>query len=151
MSRRRELLVALRAGLPETVERPQAPETPMAINVHSVAEGQQFAPGNTVLMPFDEAAKAWSANNAGKEAWENYLLEVEPQLTKGAYEALCLVPPLEREVLVLHDRAGPRLVSERRDVSEVETEIAFLKEKLSAMSVEELRELAADVANADQT
>ena len=41
---------------------PQKPiGPPMVVNVHSVAEGQQFLPGNEVLMPFDEAREVWRA------------------------------------------------------------------------------------------
>jgi hypothetical protein len=94
MSRRRELLIALRAGLPETIERPQSPPTP--IHISTVAAGQQFLPGGEILMPFDEAGKVWRAYNAGAEVWSAYLLELEPKLTRAAFENLCLVPSLER-------------------------------------------------------
>jgi hypothetical protein len=56
------------------------------VNVRSVAEGQQFLPGNEVLMPFDEATKAWKAYNGGAETWAAYLQSVEGQLTKAAFE-----------------------------------------------------------------
>jgi hypothetical protein len=110
LNRRIATLVALRSGLPETIERPKAPELPI-INIRTAAEGQQFAPGNEVLMPFDVAAKAWQAYNAGKEAWQAYLAAIEGQLTRAAFDNLCRVEPLERETLVLHDLARPRLVS----------------------------------------
>ena len=62
-------------------------------------------------MPFEEAGKAWKAYNAGVETWKTYLIEIESQLTRSAFENLCRVVPLDRETLVLHDLARPRLVS----------------------------------------
>ena len=40
----------------------------MIVNVSSVATGQQFAPGNEVLLPFEMATAAWKAFNAGARA-----------------------------------------------------------------------------------
>lgn len=75
----------------------------VVVNISSVAEGQQFAPGNEVLMPFEEAGKAWAAHNGGAETWKTYLAEIEPKLTLKSYEALCRVTPLERKALALSE------------------------------------------------
>ena len=98
--------------IPQDVPSPELSRAPgVVVNVSSVAEGQQFAPGNEVLMPFEESAKAWKAYNAGAETWKTYLTEIEGQLTQAAFENLSRVVPLDRETLVLHDLARPRLVS----------------------------------------
>ena len=108
LSRRVATLVALRSGLPETIERPKAPELPI-INIHTAAEGQQFAPGNTVLLPFEEAARAWKAYNAGRDAWQAYLAEIEGQLTQAAFENLCRVVPRPAELSALAISAPVRV------------------------------------------
>ena len=117
MSRRRELLVALRAGMSEAVELPKSMEMPTVVHIRSVAEGQQFAPGGEVLMPFDMAHLAWTAYKAGAEPWAAYLQTIEPKLTRSAFENLRCVVPLEREALVYeptlrlaHDDGGDRVV-----------------------------------------
>jgi hypothetical protein len=76
----------------------QPPELPagpgVIINLRSAAEGQQFAPGNEVLMPFEDAGKAWAAFNNGPNVWKEYLQEIEASLTLAAFQKLCaLVPP----------------------------------------------------------
>jgi hypothetical protein len=79
---------------------PEAPKGPgVIVNVRSIAEGQQFLPGNEVLMPFEEATKAWLAYNGGVETWAAYLQLIEGQLTKAAFENLSRVPPFSREGL----------------------------------------------------
>jgi hypothetical protein len=76
----------------------QPPELPagpgVIINIRSAAEGQQFAAGNEVLMPFEDAGKAWAAFNKGPNVWKEYLQEIEASLTLAAFQKLCaLVPP----------------------------------------------------------
>ena len=113
MTRRKELLVALRAGLPDPVERPTFSNSPTVINVHSVADGNMFAPGNVVLLPCEQCAQAWQAYRSGDAAWQAYLLEVKPVLTLEAFENLshvALPAPGADNVVNLHDR--PRMQSE---------------------------------------
>ena len=74
---------------------PEASGSPLSVNIVSVLEGNMFAPGKTVLLPFDECAEAWAAYRDGAEAWKAYLLTLEPQLTKAAFESLSLVVPPE--------------------------------------------------------
>ena len=105
---RRETLVALRAGMPDPIEHPKAPAV-SALCITTIAEGQQYAPGNEVLMPFELAAEVWRAHNAGKEAWQAYLSAIEGQLTLKAFQSLSRVPALERKAL--QEEPALRLVS----------------------------------------
>ena len=136
----RELLVALRSGLPDTVERPDSSGAPLTINVCSAAEGQQYLPGNEVLMPFEESREVWRAYNAGPEAWAACLQMLEPKLTRAAYESLSQVPPFERAKLVLDETPLLRLVSSANEqqielpADEDERQLLELLDKLKALS-----------------
>jgi hypothetical protein len=145
MSRRRELLVALRSGMADPIEKPkdlEAPTPPPTIN--GILEGNAFTPGepdDRILLPFDEAGRAWKAHNAGKETWKMYLTEIEPMLTKAQIERLSRVPALERKQLAQQERTGLRLV-EAPQAPEVETSHeAQLMALLSGMSPGELRSM----------
>ena len=79
----------------------------MVINVNPIVSGNMFAPGKTVLLPFDQCAEAWAAYRDGAAAWSAYVLKLEPQLTKAAFDALNLVVPPEpgaENVVNLHAR-----------------------------------------------
>ena len=73
----RELLVALRSGLPDTVERPDSSGAPLTIHVAAAAEGQQFLPGNESSTPFEVAREVWLAYNAGGETWQAHLCRLK--------------------------------------------------------------------------
>jgi hypothetical protein len=75
----------------ESEQKTNAGDYTMPIIVNSVVSGNMFAPGKTVLLPFDECAEAWAAYRDGAEAWKAYLLTLEPQLTKAAFESLSIV------------------------------------------------------------
>lgn len=81
---------------------PEASGGSMIVNVSSVATGQQFAPGNEVLLPF-EMATGLKAFNAGAESWAAYLQSIEGQLTRAAFENLSKVSALSREILAQRD------------------------------------------------
>jgi hypothetical protein len=65
----------------------------ITVVINSISQGQQFAPGNQVLMPEQEAMLAWAAYRAGASAWQNYLQQVESQLTQKAFQQLSSVVP----------------------------------------------------------
>jgi hypothetical protein len=79
---------------------PEFSGSPLIVNVRPVAEGNQFAPGNKVLLPCESCAEAWQAYRSGEEAWQAFLKEIEPQLTKAAFENLSLVVPPEPDNVV---------------------------------------------------
>jgi hypothetical protein len=88
----RESLIALRNGLPAPIETPKPVLSTLTIT--TVEEGCQFVCG--VLMPFQMAREAMAANHAGEEAWRAHLVEIEPLLTKTAFDRLRRAPALER-------------------------------------------------------
>jgi hypothetical protein len=152
-----ENTAAASALLSKLIPPPEQPEKPagpaIVVNVSPVAEGQQFAPGHKVLLPFDEAGKAWAAHNGGAETWATYLQEIEPQLTKAAFENLRQVVPSERETLMLRDHAPLRLVrpDDVNEVTAAPDELEFepqtererrLLAELEALSPEQLMERA---------
>ena len=119
------------------------------VNVHSVAEGQFYSPGHAILLPIEESTKAWQAFRLGPEAWQAYLQDLEPQLTKAAFEKLsAVVAPEPREDNVVPLRLAPpdhEIISRSPDNSEfvpqTETERRLLA-KLESLSQDELQEIA---------
>jgi hypothetical protein len=66
------------------------------INVSSIAEGQQYAPGGKVLLPLQEADKAWKAWHGGAAAWKEYLGSIL-MMDSAAYQHLVSLQPSELE------------------------------------------------------
>ena len=82
-------LVALRAGKSEKDERPDMVPTPIIVN--PVLSGCMFAPGKTLLLPYDECGESHAAFRAGGTAWQAWLEKIKPQLPLEAFEKLCAV------------------------------------------------------------
>jgi hypothetical protein len=54
----------------------------VVVNIIPIAQGNQYAPGGKVLLPSEECIKAWEAWRGGNDAWQLYLKEIEPELTR---------------------------------------------------------------------
>ena len=81
--------------IPPEAPPPELSGSPTAIIINPVLSGNMYAPGQTVLLPYDECGEAWTAYRSGEKAWQAYLLKVKPQLTVEAFESLSYVPPPE--------------------------------------------------------
>lgn len=67
------------------------------VNILPVESGQHYGPGNEVLLPGEECARAWTAFREGSEAWKVYLAAIEPLLTRSAFEKLSALEAPEPE------------------------------------------------------
>jgi hypothetical protein len=122
--------------------------TPIIVN--SVISGNQFAPGKTVLLPFDQCEEAWKAYRDGVESWGAFLKKIEPMLTRAAFEALCLVEAPIVTTDVIDDDPRSNVTPLRLIESSVDQEpeppsdpqLTALEAKLLKMTHEQLLELA---------
>jgi hypothetical protein len=134
-----ENTAAASALLSKLIPPPDQPEkvvgSPIVVNVIPIAQGQMFLPGGKVLMPGDEAAKAWEAFHGGDESWAAYLQSAEGMPTVAAFENLRQVVPGEHETLPRPNHAPPlQLVSPSPD-----DDMVRRKAELDAMPPEELQ------------
>jgi len=120
----------------------------MPIIVNTVVSGNQFAPGKTVLLPFDQCEEAWRAYRDGAEAWRAFLLKIEPTLTRAAFEALSLVEPpiVDADVNNVDDTRRDNVTPLRLIEGSIETpesqQLSALEQKLLKMDHAQLLELA---------
>ena len=72
--------------IPPEQPPPELSGSPTTIVVNPVLSGNMYAPGHTVLLPYEQCGEAWRAHRSGPEAWQVYLDKIKPQLTIETFE-----------------------------------------------------------------
>ena len=99
--------------IPPETPQPETSGAPLNVNVISVCEGNMWAPGKTLLLPYEECGEAHQAYRDGAEAWQGFLEKMKPHLPLQAFEKLASVPAPERATMLQLEKPQLRLVPDQ--------------------------------------